>query len=558
MKNLFNNKPLMMSVTVLFTFAMIVLAIIGTYRIHSSIFVWDMWGGLDAFIKIKEGNYSTWWAQHNEHRMLLGRLLFYVYFTLFKGQGPFLIIINYLLIVLAVFLLWQILLKLTSTKKVSVYETLMGLLLVAWLFFWIQKENLIMDFQGVFFLAQLLPLCAIFYLYKSLEQPLNHRYFILSCIFGVSAVGTLANGLMVLPLLTIYALITRQRDIRIIILSALSISMIYFYLHGYTKPPHYGGFNIALKEIIPLIRYTLLYLGNPFQFALGYYQVMFMGLTLVIGSIFLVINREHHRSPPALTLALGFYIFYIEISAVITAYGRILFGEAQALSSRYTTPTIMAWAVLFVLYSPNILASLKTKPWKSWILLSLLVVIMLPQQLTALKHENESLLNQKMAAFALALEINDTEQIKKIFPSPKLAKELTEKALKYGISVSNQYPVSHLRQQLGMLMPTSSSMRSPLCEGDLKIEKIKKDNRYVRIKGWLYNPMYKLHSQTIRVLDDSNKVIGYAFMGQSRHELFKLHGKKALLSGYQGYLLLPKKHQSLILDGEECQLTFYF
>ena len=60
-----------------FAFAMVLLAMIGGVRRYSPIPFGDMWNGtLGFFVRIQDGDYSAWWAQHNEHRIVLARILF--------------------------------------------------------------------------------------------------------------------------------------------------------------------------------------------------------------------------------------------------------------------------------------------------------------------------------------------------------------------------------------------------------------------------------------------------------------------------------------------------
>jgi hypothetical protein len=137
------------------------LAVVGGARAYSPVPFWDMWNGyLEFFTKVSDGQWSAWWAQHNEHRIVLARIFFWLDLTLFDGQGWFLLIVNYGLLILVCFLFYIIWKEVELDKE----KAWIGYFLMAWLFLWIQNENLHWGFQSQFILAQLLPLIS-FYLF---------------------------------------------------------------------------------------------------------------------------------------------------------------------------------------------------------------------------------------------------------------------------------------------------------------------------------------------------------------------------------------------------------
>lgn len=70
----------------------VTLMIIGVIRFWHPLPHWDMWGGYVAFwLRLTDGDWSTFWELHNEHRIVLTRLVFWVDFAVFKGAGWFLL-----------------------------------------------------------------------------------------------------------------------------------------------------------------------------------------------------------------------------------------------------------------------------------------------------------------------------------------------------------------------------------------------------------------------------------------------------------------------------------
>lgn len=87
------------------------LAIIGGYEAYSPVPMGDMWNGtLGFYVNASHGDWSSWWAQHNEHRILLSRILFWMEEAWFSGKGLFLLVTNYLLVAgvaILFFFIWR-------------------------------------------------------------------------------------------------------------------------------------------------------------------------------------------------------------------------------------------------------------------------------------------------------------------------------------------------------------------------------------------------------------------------------------------------------------------
>ncbi|PPD47235.1 MAG: hypothetical protein CTY16_07980 [Methylobacter sp.] len=544
---------------------MIGLAIIGGLQAYSPVPFWDMWDGyLGFFLNVADRDTGAWWFQHNEHRIFLARLLFWADIKWFGGASWFLIATNYLLVGVNVLVFWRMLRDAAATKAPAIAEVLLGLALTAWLFLWTQKENLTWAFQSQFILAQLLPLCALYWLHKSVAGPHANRQFLVACCFGLASVGTMANGMLALPLMMVYSLITRQGTARVCILACLSAVSLYFYLHGYKTPGHHGSLTQALKENpLGLVKYVLLYLGSPFYYLLGegaYAWNLTFGLTYLSGfsligcSAWLAVKLSRQPCKATLTLALLFFILYIGGTAVGTAGGRLIFGEEQALSSRYTTPVLMAWSALFVIFSPAILSAIKKRGTKILLPFAALGMLMIPLQLQALHPQDDIKFTKKIAALALALQVKDPLHVKNVSPNIEKALAFAARASSKNISIFGMYPYLDAREQLGMAI---QQPKLPVCLGGLDaVDTITGEDQFVRIHGWMFNPKDKTYPNVIRVLSDQGKIIGYALTGQSKPEIAGTVGSAARLSGYQGYLLKGQTGTSLTLqsDSPPCQM----
>ncbi len=558
---MFSKDKMLVIISGALTVLMVGLAIVGGFRSYSPVPFWDEWGGaLNFFTQVNEGDNAAWWAQHNEHRIVLARLLFWANSKWFNGASWPLITFNYFLVCANVLIFWRIQRDITATEKPTIAKILLGLFIAAWLFLWIQHENLTWGFQSQFFLAQLLPLCGLYWLHKSVVEIHASRHFLVACGFGLASVGTMANGVLALPLMTLYALITRQSLMRVSALASLSMSTFFFYFHDYHAPDGHGSLFKALKENpVDLIQYILLYIGSPFYYLFGeggFGKVIAFvaGLVLVGSSAWFTISSLRKPREITLQFTMLFFIFYIGGTAFGTAGGRLIFGVDQALSSRYTTPALMMWGALLLIYSPTILAVVRMRGIKVLIPFGALAFLMIPLQFKALESQDGILFERKIAALALELGVKDQKQIIHVFPSTELALSLAEKASIHNLSIFGVYPFRDAKEQLGMPI---QQLILPACQGYLDtIEPTDGDARFVRVNGWIFNSADKSIPQVINFLDKQHKVVGYALTGQIRQDVAKVVDQKALLAGYQGYLFADQMGAMITLQGEKpsCQI----
>ncbi len=180
----------------------IALAIAGGVNRYSAVPYMDMWDSyLNFYVSFKNGGWHAWWDQHNEHRIVLARLLFWMDLTWFRGAGAFLIIMNYVLAGLSGTLFYVYLRGQLPGAQHQHFRRFLGLIIFAGLFAWCQYENLTWGFQSQFFLSQLLPLAVFFCIHKSAtDTARSFGWYIAACLLGVAAIGTMANGVLALPL----------------------------------------------------------------------------------------------------------------------------------------------------------------------------------------------------------------------------------------------------------------------------------------------------------------------------------------------------------------------
>lgn len=545
----------MLGLAAIFALVMLALAIAGGVHAYSPVPFWDMWDGyIQFYLRLADGDHAAWWSQHNEHRILLSQCLFWLDLAWFGGQGWFLIVSNYLLVAAAAWLFWCILRSTTGSAQPSAGETSLGLFICAWLFLWCQNENFTWGFQSQFILAQLLPLCAFYWQHKSVGQPDRPSPFILACLFGFAAMFSMANGILVLPLMVVLALLARQGWMRTIILLALAVAGSALFFHGYTTQHDHASLQqVLLQDPLRALRFAMRYLGTPFYFLGGErggarYLALLGGIVLTVCCLRLVKPAVRDRSD-TLRLALLVYVLYLAGTALGTAGGRLFLGSDQVFSSRYSTPALMAWATVMILYARPLLALLDRRPRAAGLCLLLLAVPMLVLQWKALAPQQEMRNARGVSGLALELGVHDKAQLVSVYPDPYRVQNLAEQARRRQLSIFGRAPLQGLRDQLGSRVESAL----PSCVGALEsVSAVAGDPQYLRVRGWLAAAAVQ-QAAPVLMLDHESRLVGAALYREQRAAPAHPPGKR---SYFDGYLRADNAGKPITLHiAEKCQLS---
>ncbi|ALM81831.1 hypothetical protein [Bordetella sp. N] len=428
----------------LFASAFAIIAVIGAVRNFSAMPYWDTLGGyLHFFVRVSDGDWSAWWAQHNEHRIVLSRLFFWADLAWFQGTTISLIALNYLLLGLLALMfqrLWHI-----AGQGRAAY---VGLFLIAWMWSWIQNQNLTWAFQSQFFLVQLLPLCAFLALYKASGGP--PRWFAIALACGILSLGAMANGVLALPLMLLYTLCTPCSWRRRALLLVATAAGTWLYFRGYVSGSE-PITHVLARDPLGYAAYVLLYIGGPFYFfsgkgTFGLWFAGAAGLALIATSAVIALRALRAPQASTLPLALLAFILYLGGSAAGTAGGRLAYGVDHALASRYQTPALCVWAAFAVLLAPTLTALAARRPRALPAGLLVLLLLMLPQQLKALRNQDPWRFEVAVAGLALELGIEDADQIRAMYPRAEEAVQLADAPVRRGLSVFGMAPLKGARK----------------------------------------------------------------------------------------------------------------
>lgn len=530
-------------------------AVAGGVRNYSPVPFWDMWPSTVEFVlRIAEGRWSEWWTLHNEHRIVLARVLFWIDNAWFGGVAVFLIAVNYLLVFGAFLTLRAALRARAGPAAAPGQLQLLVLFMLLCLFSWMQKENLTWGFQSQFFLAQWLPLLALYLLYRAtLPMPQAPRDFVLACTVGVLCIGTMASGVIALPLMVAYAVLLRMGWKRVAVLAVLTALCLGAYFIDYRSTPGHGSLADVLRyRPVKLLQYILLYLGSPFYYLFGQRSLpvgQLFGLVFVVLAVAQAVRSLRAPRQHALPLALLAFILYIGGTALGTGAGRLLFGLHQATASRYTTPALMAWMALLVLYAPLLLRELGQ--WRQRIVWPLLALVLglAALQAKAGRSQVSLLFERSVAAVALELGIRDHDQLLQVVFSPELGVLVAERASAADIGVFHQPWLRGLRETMDQ---AAGALPQATCAGALvELESLPDERGWQRVTGWIAPPGGTDAMRSLRLVGADGRVAGHALAGARMKDPLPARAGLAGTRAFKGYVRARAAHQPLLVVSAE-------
>jgi hypothetical protein len=541
---LVNDQKKLSKLLIIIVAFQIILAIFGAFQNYSFALFRDMWDGYLGFYNIlSSGDLNAWWAQHNEHRIVLSKALFWIDITYFNGDFIFLLICNYIFAALSLLLFWLCLNE-TLEKNQNIYtRNIIFCLITIFTFSWAQQENFIRGFQTQFFLAQLIPLAAFYFLHLAKAHEIldasasrmtggGNGLFFLACLCGILSIGTMANGILTLPLMLLLAFFLRLNIWRLLTLAFLSLSLIALYFYHYSSIGDHGSLSDALlHHPIDLFFYILVYFGGPIYTITGKGSTVaagIIGLFFVASFALFLYNFYKSKSRNSLQFSLLIFILYLGASALGTACGRLPFGIQSAAIGRYATPVLMAWSVLIILYAKNIALDLEEKKSKFLTAILLIFIAFFGLQFKTLRQKDKKIFEQKVAMLAAELAIEDKEQISFIHPSASSVLEIAATSKEKNISAFGNPLIKDVSKLIGT--PEVVDNENKFLGNIDKITVISGEHSFVAIEG-----NSQSSAKIIHIVDKNNIIVGYALSNQDK--------------GFKGYLLANKINDSLELIG---------
>ncbi len=323
-------------------------------RLHVALPYWDEWFTVDHIRRFAQGRYGlpNLAEQHNEHRLLFPRIVFFADALLFRLSGR---------LDLSVTLLLQLgnaaLLIAVMARRVArpAHRALLGGFVVLLLSSLRQEQNFTNGFQLQFvgvFTAGLLAVLAYGAALGRMGagRPGAVPRFAAAALCCVVSTYTMANGLTAGFVLAVLALLAGARPPVALATAALSGSLALLFFQHYVP----GGASLPLSEVPSHLwaypRFVTAYLGDPIGSSIRSTQALgLLGLILLAGAAWRV-ARGAERDPSGLVLV-GMAGFVLA-SVAATAYGRVALGTEQAFESRYATPALIFWCAMAIFWWP--------------------------------------------------------------------------------------------------------------------------------------------------------------------------------------------------------------
>jgi len=330
---------------------------------------------------IARGNGPSSWswlfAQHNEHRIAITRLLIWLDVVAFHGKNLSLFVEIYFVLLLHWFAICYALERFTDFPK-PLKRTLQGLFAFC-IFHPNQSENLTWAFQISFVLpfafGTIALLCLAFF--RRLPRPwLTTLAVALAPMF---AGLTFAAGLLIGPVVLCLAIVRRLPFRFLVTILTVFLLSMGAYLWGFKPPDPAHPPQHALADSKGIFLYVLTYFGASWTRILPHKERLIAFLSIACFAA-LVIRSVRNR----IELSDFDWLCIAECSlmllvAFVTALGRLQFGLGQAYASRYQTPAMLYWGALCSLL---IIALWRARPQRFAFVQAILLLIMCLSALT--------------------------------------------------------------------------------------------------------------------------------------------------------------------------------
>jgi hypothetical protein len=304
-------------------------------------------------MRLGQVSFATLWAPHNEHRILIPRIIFIISNPIVGWNSLATMVLSWSVMTGTALFLFQRLTTIFDPSKKRLWLALVGLTFLA-LFSPIQSENWLWGFQLGYFLVQAGVILSLFS--ASLTSiPFAIRLG-LAILFAAVASLSAAQGLMAWPALMVTVLLSeepkQQKLAALLVLCLVTALLFWAYFTNYQTPSagHLTFQEIVREPLAPLL-YLLGLLGGPLTFWVP--DNLKTRLAMTFGSILLLLfgwfcylNLAKGRRGKAAPW-MGVACFVLAF-CFMTAVGRAGFGTDNAvITSRYTTHTL--WFTMAVL-----------------------------------------------------------------------------------------------------------------------------------------------------------------------------------------------------------------
>jgi hypothetical protein len=325
----------------------------------------DGWTHWSRYLRA-DGFWTFLFSEHNEHRIPVTRLLYLADEHWSSADTRLLEWATFLAQIGSALMLFRLACSSSVTLSIAIRTTILGLIL-AFLFAASQWIN----FTWTFCVPWAVVFSAAIGAFAALKNAVHDRpaggrsfsafWLTVSIIAGLISTGSLANGLLVWPLMVLMAVCIGLPRKAVGILAVVGLAVIAAYLHHWEHPASVFDWWMKTPEVMV---FASAYLGAALDEplvaltkAVGLdwesYRVPLSALAGALGAgwfchLALLTFREPRARRPA-RIAILYVLTFLIASAVLTGIGRVQFPIKEALTSRYCTPSLLFWGSLVAL-----------------------------------------------------------------------------------------------------------------------------------------------------------------------------------------------------------------
>jgi hypothetical protein len=539
------------------------------FRSYHAVLFWDQWSTVELFDRLLGGSatLSDFIADHNEHRLLVPRLIFALDLWLTDARNG----VNFAAILICqaihVALFHHMISQRVGAQAVRWALTAFVTLL---LFCIVQKENFTWGFQiqfvGVFLLFTLAAWTLATAQARSAEDAPRWGLAIAGLLCGLAAAFTMANGVVALFAIAVVFAAARLLNRLTAVVAVVAIVLIAGYAATFTPNPGHTPLGFALQNPLIFIQFVAIYLGCLFAPLGETFALVAGAIGLAFAAAAGIALAARPVGPDRVNLTLIAILVFAILTAAMTAVGRSSFGFEQAVASRYATPSAIFWAAAVTLAVLTVLGRTDPQPGRIVAALVLILAVTLVSLYAIFWAQFEyrflrqfRVMDLQHGADALLSEVDDDAALRKLFPQLERMKTTLIPILKARrINVFARPPA----WPLGAQVPQAQLVTAPeRCRGAIeRITAVQGIPGAFQLDGWAWDNAARQPFDRIVTLSEDRRVTGYGSSGAPRFEVAAANpGVHGGYIGWTAYGRAPAGRNlgvyGLTGDGELCHIA---
>jgi MFS family permease len=313
---------------------------------HVPVPYFDEWDQFPQMIALRDADFSTSnvftyaWAQHNEHRIVIPKFIYFLDMTYFDYKGYFPLVCIFIFQTMVVGMLAWLL---VSNKNYLLAKLLFISFAIVAVFDLTQYENFLSTFQTSFVGCFAFAVTALV-LYAKYVESERRAYLFSAVIFASLSSLSLASGLFIWLALALLAYFIRAKHyVQSFAFVGTFLMFLLLYLHGYISPAiHANPVDSLIHHPLLVLNFLAIWLGNIAGTVSAAKLLGSIGLFALIVLVVYLVRGEKRTHHVQIYTLLGICLFVLMAGFVISL-GRINFGVEQAMASRYSTPVLLFW-----------------------------------------------------------------------------------------------------------------------------------------------------------------------------------------------------------------------